>query len=102
LSSRLADRTKQIDMTKWPAPVIRLYLDQLTPEAVLRATDDADANTKKGQVCEANFYTGELALQQGNKDEATRLFGLATMDCPKSFNEYVGAIAELRALGATP
>ena len=82
--------------------MIRLYLDRLTPEAVLAAADDADANTKKGQVCEANFYTGELALQQGNKDEAARLFGLAAMDCLQSFNEYVGAIAELRALGVTP
>jgi lipoprotein NlpI len=102
LPSRLADATRQIDMTEWPAPIIRLYLGQLTPEAVLAAADDPNADTKKHQVCEANFYTGELALQHGAKDEATRLFRLAAADCPKTFDEYEAAVAELRAIGATP
>jgi tetratricopeptide (TPR) repeat protein len=99
VSSRLADATQQIDMTKWPAPVIRLFLGQFTPEALLAAADDPKAETKKGQVCEANFYTAELALQQGNKDEAKRLFALAAADCPRTFIEYEGAMAELKALG---
>jgi lipoprotein NlpI len=101
LPSRLAEATKQIDMTKWPAPLIRLYLGQSTPAAVLAAADDRNAATKTGQVCEANFYTGELALAQGEKDEAKRLFGLAAADCPKDFNEYADAIVELKALGAS-
>ena len=100
LPSRLADAAKQIDMTKWPAPVIRLYLGQLTLEAVLAAADDPDAKTKKGQVCEANFFGGELALQRGQKDEARRLLGLAAGDCPKTFIEYDSAKAELKALDA--
>jgi lipoprotein NlpI len=33
LPSRLPEAMQQIDMAKWPAPVIRLYLGQLTPEA---------------------------------------------------------------------
>jgi tetratricopeptide (TPR) repeat protein len=102
LPSRLAEETKQIDMTKWPAPVIRLYLGQSTPAAVLAAADDPNVETKKGQVCEANFYIGELALQQSNNDEAKRLFGRAAADCPKEFIEYEAAAAELRALGASP
>ena len=53
----------QINMNKWPAPVIRPYLGP----AVLAAADDSDANTKKGQVCEAHFYNGELTLQHGAK-----------------------------------
>jgi tetratricopeptide (TPR) repeat protein len=32
LPSRPPEAIKQIDMTKWPAPIIRLYLGQLTPE----------------------------------------------------------------------
>ncbi len=100
LPSRLADAAKQIDMTKWPAPVIRLYLGRSTFEAVLAAAEDPDAKTKKAQVCEANLYGGELALQWGRKDEAKRLFGLAADDCPKTFIEYISAKAELKALGA--
>jgi lipoprotein NlpI len=113
-------------MTKWIAPVIRLYLGQLTPEAVLAAADDLNENaspervdlgddqtvaqrelvkrglTKKGQICQANFFSGELALQRGAKDEATRLFQLALTGCSKDFIEYGGANAELKALGENP
>jgi lipoprotein NlpI len=99
LPSRLATAAKQIDMTKWPAPIVRLYLGQSTAEAVLTAADDSAANSKTGQVCEANFFTGEFLLQSGNKDEAARLFRLAAADCPKDFGQYSAANAELKALG---
>ena len=102
LPSRLPEAIKQIDMTKWPAPVIRLYLGRLTPEAVLAAADDSDATKKKEQVCDANFFSGELALQRGAKDEATRLFRLAATGCPKNRDAYDSANAELKALGASP
>jgi lipoprotein NlpI len=102
LPSRLAQTSSRIDMTVWPAPVIRLFMDQTTPAAVLAAADDPDATRKKGQVCEANFYSGELSLTKGLKDEATRLFRLAASDCPHGFNEWDAANAELKALGVVP
>ena len=97
LPSRLQQATEKIDMTKWPAPVIHVFLGQLTPEALLAAADN-----QKGRVCEANFYSGELALQQGKKDEAARLFKLAANDCPKGLIEWAAANAELNALGVAP
>ena len=99
LKSRLTEATAQVDMTKWPAPVIRLFLGQLTPGAVLAAADDPNAERRSRQVCDANFYAGELALQQGNKDEATRLFRLAAADCPIGRTARIGANGELKALG---
>ena len=69
-------------------------------EAVLAAADDPDPDIKKNQVCEANFYSGEIALQLGKRDDAIRLFKLAAAECPKSYVEYEGARAELKALGA--
>src|ERR1700731_2560768 len=87
VASRLPQAISHINMTKWPAPVIRLFLGQTTPAAVLAAADDADATTKRGQVCEANFYSGELARQKGNKEEAARLFRLAAANCPHEFVE---------------
>jgi lipoprotein NlpI len=101
LASAGRQQLAKIDMTAWPAPVIRLFLGQMTPAAVLAAADDPDATKKKGQVCEANFYDGELALRAGAKDEATRLFRLDANDCPKSFGEWLAANAELRAVGGT-
>jgi tetratricopeptide (TPR) repeat protein len=102
LPGRLAQAAKTIDMTAWPAPVIRLYLGQLTPEAVLAAADDANPRMKQQQVCEANYFTGELALQQRKADEAKRLFALVAADCRKSLTVYADATAELKALGARP
>jgi lipoprotein NlpI len=99
LPSRLAAAAKQIDMTKWPAPIVRLYLGQLTADVVLTAADDSAADTKRGQVCETNFFTGEFMLQSGKKDEAAHLFRLAAADCPKDFGQYSAANAELKALG---
>jgi lipoprotein NlpI len=96
--SRLGREASQINMKKWPAPIIRLYLDQFTPAAVLAAANDPNAKTKRGHVCEANFYTGELALTQDARDKAKRLLRLATSDCPKTFVEYTAAAAELKRL----
>jgi lipoprotein NlpI len=99
--SRLSQAISKIDMTTWPAPAIRLFLGQLTPAAMLAAADDP-ATKKKSQVCQANFYSGELSLIKGLKDEATRLFRLAMSDCPPDLVEADAAKLELRALGATP
>jgi hypothetical protein len=96
--SRLAQEVSAIDMTAWPAPVVRMFLGQMTPDAVMAAAEDPDATKKKGQVCEANFYSGELALQRDARGEATRLFKLAADGCPKTFTEYRAAVAELKAL----
>jgi lipoprotein NlpI len=102
LPSRLAEATTQIDMTKWPAPVIRLYLGQMTPEAVLAAAAHGDASKRESEVCEANFFSGELALQHGSKAEATRLFRIAEEGCPKDSFQLIAAKDELKALGARP
>jgi lipoprotein NlpI len=98
LPSRLAEAVAKLDMTVWPGPVVRLFLGQLTPAAVLAAADDANPVKKKNQLCEANFFLGELALLQGANEEATRLFRLAANECPRYYYEWDDAHAE--ALGA--
>jgi tetratricopeptide (TPR) repeat protein len=100
--SHLADATAKLDMTKWPAPIVRLFLGETTPEAVLAAAENSAPLLQKGQVCEANFFAGELALQRGSKEDAARLFGLAATDCPKTFIEWSAAKDELKALGVNP
>jgi lipoprotein NlpI len=99
--SHFAQAISHIDMTKWPAPVIRLFLGQVTPAAVLAAADDPDPRKKRGQICEAHFYIGELALRQGAKAAAARLFTEAAADCPREFAEGPAAVAELAALRRT-
>ena len=100
--SRLSQAISVIDMKVWPAPVIRLFLGQMPPPAVLAAADNPDKTTKNGQICEANFYSGEWAQRHGAKDEAAHLFRLAAAECPKGFDEWFAANAELKAIGAAP
>jgi lipoprotein NlpI len=93
--SHLAEAAKQLDMTVWPAPVIRQFLDEFTGEQTFAAAFDTDPKVRVAQTCEANFYAGELALLKKNKKEAQRLLKLAADDCPSSFIESTAAIAEL-------
>ncbi len=102
ISSQLAQASTQLDMKAWPAPVIRLFLGESTPEEMLPAADDPDPKKEQGRVCVANFFSGELALLRGSKEEAARLFRIASNDCPRDFVEGTAADAELKALGLTP
>ncbi len=102
VQSRLSDAVAKLDMTEWPAPVVRLFMGQTTAASVLAAADDPVPMTKAGQICEANSYAGELALRQGPRDEAIRLFRLAASDRPRSFTEQRAAVGELKLLGLTP
>jgi lipoprotein NlpI len=101
--SRIADALAAADMKRWPAPLVRLYaLGQLTPEAAIAASDDAglSAATRRGRLCEINFYSAELALQKGAKDTALPLLKKAAGDCPRDFVEFGSAKAELKLNGA--
>jgi lipoprotein NlpI len=102
IPSHLAQTATPLDKTAWPAPLVRLFLGELNSAQTMAAADDKDPTTKRAQVCEVNFYSGELALARGAKDEATRLFRLAVSDCPRIFVERDGANAELKALGVAP
>jgi lipoprotein NlpI len=93
--SHLAEAAKQLDMTVWPVPVIRQFLGEATAEQTFAAAFDTDPKTRLAQTCEANFYSGELALLKKNKKEAQRLLKLAANECPPSFIESTAAIAEL-------
>ena len=93
--SHLAEATQQLDMTAWPAAIIRHFLGDLSAAQTLDAAVDNDPKTKLGRTCEANFYGGELALLKKDRKEAQRLLQRAANDCPRGFIESTGAIAEL-------
>jgi len=95
-------RDAKLDMTKWPAPLIRMLLSDQTPEMALAAADDPDATKKDEQVCEANFYIAELQRLQHRDDEAVRLYRLALRDCPRDFIEITAATNALRVMGKAP
>jgi lipoprotein NlpI len=93
--SHLAEAAKQLDLTAWPGPIVRQFLGELTYAQTLSAAADSDPKTQRGQTCEVNFYSGELALLKKEKAEAMRLLKLASNDCPRGFIESTAAVAEL-------
>ena len=93
--THLAEAAKKLDMTVWPAPVIRLFLGQSNIEQTYGAAFDTDPKTKAAQTCEANFYSGEMALLTKNRKEAQRLLKLAADECPPGFIESTAAVAEM-------
>lgn len=95
---KLDEASRQLDMSKWPAPIVSLLLGATTLEAVVKAAGDADPVRARGQLCEAHFYGGELALAKGATDEAVRLLHLAADACPKSYIEWPPAQTGLTRL----
>jgi lipoprotein NlpI len=91
--------TNGLDLKAWPGPVIQLFAGELKHDAMLAAADDPNPAVKAAHTCEANFYGGEHALIDGNRDEAVKLFGLAVKECPRGFLEGIAASAELKGLG---
>ena len=92
--SHLAETSKQLDMNVWPAPIIRQFLGELSGAQTMAAAADVDPKKQAAQICEANFYGGELALLKKDRQEAARLLKLAAKDCPQDFVESTAAIAE--------
>jgi tetratricopeptide (TPR) repeat protein len=99
--SQLSSGLAQLDMTKWPAPVVRLFLGQLGPDAVLAAAADPDPR-KAWQLCHAQLFIGEHALSRAAKEDAIRAFRSSVSACTKGERYWLYARAELKALGAGP
>jgi len=95
----LARGTRGLDMKAWPAPVIRLFAGEIKQDAVLSAAENSDPSVKQAHSCEANFYGGQYALIEGQRDEAQKLFEVAVKECPHGFLEGIAATAELKGLG---
>jgi lipoprotein NlpI len=98
--SQLADNSANLQLTKWPGPVIQVYLGKANPEGLVALGKASNPKYAVDRTCEANFYLGERALLNGSKDEARREFQAAVATGAKTNFEYRGAQVELERLGA--
>jgi tetratricopeptide (TPR) repeat protein len=88
----LAVTAARLKSMEWPYPVIELYLGARSPAEVLSVASNAD------ERCEAQFYSGEWHMLRGNHIEALTGLQAAADRCPKTFDEYSGALADLKRL----
>lgn len=98
IPSVLTQMVTNIDMTKWPAPVLRLFSGQLTPAKLLAAANDPEARGVRAATCEANFYSAIVAIRQREEEEARRLFQVAADRCPLATIEWYAANQEFKHL----
>lgn len=102
IAGRLEEAVAEIDRTVWPGPIFDYYRGHLSREALFAAAGDAGLQDVAGQTCEASFFAGELALIEGDRDEARSFLQQARETCPSNYVEHTAAGAELDALAAAP
>jgi lipoprotein NlpI len=98
LSSRLSETIAGLDMIKWPAPLVRMFLGESTLQNVIAAIDNSNEETRRERNCEANFFGAQL---QSRKEDTLRLLRLAESDCPK-YLEWIAANIELNTPNILP
>jgi lipoprotein NlpI len=101
LPTRLAESTKSMNLDNWAGPLVKLFLAQSTPDAVMAIVEDTKKpEEKQSRLCQANFFIGLWKLQHGERDEAVRLLQQAAGGCPRysNNNELFAAKSELKLL----
>jgi lipoprotein NlpI len=91
-AAELEANVGRLETKQWPYAVAELYLGKRTPATML------DAAKKPNERCEAEFYLGQWHILKSNVAEAANALKVAVESCPKTFYEYLAAIAELNRL----
>ena len=100
-AQQLARVAAAADLSKWPGPVLKLDLGQVTANEVMVATASGVSAWQKWRVCDANYFTGEDALLHHQRTTALARFTAARDACPKGDTGYTAALGELKRLGAS-
>lgn len=95
-SAELAGYAAKLDLTKWPGPVINLFLGRSTLKQVVAAAATGDKSEQADNQCLAAFYLGEYDLLHKQAAAAKQSLQKAVAICPHSYNVYVSAVAELK------
>ena len=83
--------TENVDLGKWPGPIVLYFLGRISKEEAIRAADDPDARIARPRQCEAEYYVGQLDLAEGRLSEARQRFEHDLQICPPSLLEMSGA-----------
>ena len=97
--AELTENSAKLDKGKWPVPIVDFYLKAASVDEVFQKAKAGDEKAQRGQVCEADFYLGSLALAQDRVDEGVARLHAAANGCPHEFTEWPSVRAELKRVG---
>ena len=63
-----------LDTETWPGPLVALWLDELTPKALLSRVGELPPHEQPGAETEARFYIGKIHQRTGRQSRARREF----------------------------
>jgi hypothetical protein len=90
-AQQLARVAAAADLSKWPGPLLKLDLGQVTASEVMVAAASGVSDWQKSQVCEANYFIGEEALLHHHRTTALARLKAARDGCPKGDTCYTAA-----------
>ena len=98
--SEFADHRAQLTSTNWSGQLLDLFAGKTQAASLLDSINNRSDPVQSQHFCEANFYSGELALLQNDNKSAADFFRIAVASCPPwSSMEQSAAKVELRLLG---
>ncbi len=95
--AELARRAPQIDVTRWPGPLVEVFLGTRPADRIELPPHDTDWERARDK-CELEYYRGELALTHGDRTDAAKAFQAAIATGTTEYVEYHAAQIELKQL----
>jgi lipoprotein NlpI len=98
-TDELAANATSLDRSKWPWPVVALFIGSIAPDEAFKAASSAkQESTRIGYTCEADFFVGVQQIAKGVPAAARSLLRSAVDHCPHGFFQYAAANFELKRL----
>lgn len=93
-----ADSGSSNAMTDWPRPMINFYLGKISANDVADAAKRGDADAQADQHFDLDFYLGQWAMLDGNRDEGRRRMANVVKTDMREFMEFDIAQGDLERL----
>jgi lipoprotein NlpI len=94
----LRERTHELNLERWPGPLVRYLLGSRGEGAVLADVEPPNQNKRREQECEAFFIFGESALARGDQTLARKWFKKAIATGAVNCMELFAARSEMSRL----
>ena len=99
LPADVRDLIATLSNASWPGPLLRLFNEETTVEAVVTEINQTKGDERLLNLCEAYFYIGELSLAKGDEKKAREYFEKSRKTEAITYFEYLSAGVELARLG---